>query len=271
MFKCDELIYLEMQKTASSHIVKLLQQLFGGQVIGKHNCATAEQIDHAPYVISSIRNPWEWYLSLWSFGVGGRGSVWQHLTQKHWWELLRSIHQEPAKFHQTCIHFFQKDTDKWRNLYRNDDVQSFRRWLAGIHDPNTARYLSRGYTASANSQHIGLMTYRYLRLCCRFEYWHKHLTDLNFTDLQTLKKFDEKYCYIDYFIRQENVGETFIHAIQPIRTLSSVEKSAVNTMPKTNVSIRKLPITDYYDQASIDLIDRRDQLLIEKFNYSPMI
>lgn len=44
MFKCDELIYIQMHKTGCTHIASLLSMLFNGEIIGKHNTATSEQL-----------------------------------------------------------------------------------------------------------------------------------------------------------------------------------------------------------------------------------
>jgi hypothetical protein len=62
MFVADGLVYLELQKTGGSHICRLLEQYANGRPEGKHNRLTAEYSTH--YVIGSIRNPWDWYVSL---------------------------------------------------------------------------------------------------------------------------------------------------------------------------------------------------------------
>lgn len=269
MFKCDQFIYIQMQKTASRHIVTLLQKLFDGQVIGTHNCATAEQASEVRYVFSSMRNPWAWYLSLWSFGVQQRGAVWRRLTQKQGRDLLREIYQQPAHVYQLCADFLAQDAAKWRQLYHcNDDAAAFRRWLACMHAPRHAHLLSREYRSSRLCRQVGFMTYRYLRLCCRLPEWRQSLTDCPALDLPTLKRFAQQHCYIDYFIQQENLEASFMHAVERIRTLSAAEKQWVHTAPKLNVSERALPLAAYYDQASLDLVAQREQLLIEKFNYS---
>lgn len=62
MFQCEQLIYIQMQKTGCTHIESLLSGLFEGKQVGKkHSPATPEQIRNHPYFISSIRNPWDWF------------------------------------------------------------------------------------------------------------------------------------------------------------------------------------------------------------------
>ena len=50
--------------------------------------------------------------------------------------------------------------------------------------------------------------------------------------------------------------------------MTQQEKDIVYGAKKTNTSKRDLDISDYYDQECIDLVQERDQFLIEKFNYS---
>ena len=51
MFKCDQLIYLQLQKTGCSHIAFLLSKLFDGQIIGKHTPAPQEDIESNTYIL----------------------------------------------------------------------------------------------------------------------------------------------------------------------------------------------------------------------------
>jgi hypothetical protein len=83
MYKTDELIYIQIQKTGCSHIAELLSKLFDGKQIGKHNAATQHDLNSGRHVISSIRNPWDWYLSLWSFGVQGNGGFRNRVTRRN--------------------------------------------------------------------------------------------------------------------------------------------------------------------------------------------
>jgi hypothetical protein len=84
----DDFIYLELQKTGSTHVTKLLQQLHKNNFvkIGKHN--TIKTMPKHVLVgfeskikVGNIRNPWDWYVSLWSFGCQKRGGLHKMLTK----------------------------------------------------------------------------------------------------------------------------------------------------------------------------------------------
>ncbi|SMM97653.1 hypothetical protein SPONL_772 [uncultured Candidatus Thioglobus sp.] len=267
MFKCNELIYIQIQKTACTHIAALLTQLFDGNIIGKHNRASLTEINTTPYFIASMRNPWDWYLSLWTFGVSKRGGLHERLTQKRWQDLIRSISKNPKNTLQYCLQFLQKDTQKWQAVYQsNTDIAAFRQWLKQIHQPGND--LGEGYIESGMSQSIGFMSYRYFSLCCQIERWPK-MANASLTELDTLKQLDQQYCYIDDFVRQENLENSLIEVLNKVRPLSSQEKLLIQNSQKTNASLRAFTLNDYYDQYSVDLIANRDKLLIEKFNYQP--
>ncbi len=276
MFECNELIYVQMQKTASQHIAKLLMQLFNGRIIGKHNSATPEQLQSNAYFVGSIRNPWDWYVSLWNFGVAGRGALLHNLTRREPCRAFKNILRKPTHWtaYQQAIDVLSKDVKKWRTVYSNDDeIASFRRWLTLIHNSNNyALDNSYGCMSSRSTKHYdmnerwGFMTYRYISLHCHCKQPTK---ELHFGDFERLQKFDNEYCYIHYFIRQEVLEDNLCTAIAQVKTLTDAEKSLIFNAKKTNTSARTLLLADYYDQASIDLVQEKERLIIEKFKYSP--
>ena len=69
MFEADRLLYIDLHKTGCSHIGRLLQETVGGRRLGKHNRPSAMPTDRM--IIGSVRNPWDWYVSLWAFGCKG--------------------------------------------------------------------------------------------------------------------------------------------------------------------------------------------------------
>jgi hypothetical protein len=268
VFRSEELIYIQLQKTASTHIASLLTRLFDGEMIGKHNAATARQIEAAPRFIASIRNPWSWYLSLWTSGVEGRGALAHRLTRRDFRIPLKRARENPRRTFGACVDELTKDINMWRAAYDTRDVKrSFRSWLRLIHDPGNSRYLGEGYGDTAIGEHWGFMTHRYLRLCCRG--YHEMTTPDAMSSFAALNRFDEKSCYIDRFIRQETLEEALCETIDDIRPLTASERRMIMRAGKTNTSRTVLQAAEMYDDASVDLIRRRDRLIVEKFGYAP--
>lgn len=266
MFISESLIYIHMQKTAGSHIVRLLNKFFDGEVVGKHNAATPATLNKNSFVISSIRNPWDWYLSLWTYGVQGNGAFANRLTQKSLLYPLKSSLLNPQETFANFRDERRKDIRQWRQAYADgDNVESFRSWLKLIHDPQNSLLLGEGYGSTVLPERVGIMTHRYLSLCC-FNTSELKNPQLVSSDAD-LKRFDANNCYVHQFIRQENLESDFCDAIEVVRELTDQERAIVFSGQKTNASKRSLEISDYYDPPSVDLVGQREKLLIEKFGY----
>lgn len=268
MFITDKLIYIQMQKTGCTHIASLLSNLFDGEQIGKHNAASDDLINSDTYFLSSIRNPWDWYVSLWAFGVQGKGSLMSRLTKRNYYRALKLALRNPLKNHSALLHELTKDVSSWRDVYdESRNIESFRKWLKFIHTPNNARWLGEGYGTSAIIGFCGFMSYRYLCLCCTEP---RSLNNpkliSNYTDLV---RFEKNACYIDFFIRQESLEDDFCRGVERVKVLTQEEKDGIWDAVKTNPSKRPFVVSDYYDKESIELIHSRDKLLIEKFDYAP--
>ena len=257
-----------MQKTGCTHIASLLSSLFDGEQVGKHNAATQDQLGSDKYVISSIRNPWDWYLSLWTFGVQSKGALFQRLAKRNRLGSLQAALRHPKRNSSGLFDKLSKDVTLWRDLYdRSDNVESFRKWLKLMHDPENSRFMGEGYSDTAITGLCGFMTYRYLYLCCQ------NAGELNrpgsISSYADLVQFEEDNCYIDFFIRQESLEDDFCEAVEKIRPLTQVEKQAIYGEKKINTSKRSLSISEYYDKESIELIRGRDRLLVDRFEYLP--
>lgn len=247
MVKHEKFIYIQMQKTACSHIAKLLHQVFACQSYGKHNKASAEDLAAKVYFIGGVRNPWEWYLSLWTFGVAGRGAIMKQLTGK------QPLPSKPLAIYQHLTRRFGKSARRWQSLYANgSDVGAFRIWLQQLlqNTPN----LQLG-----NYSNMGLMSYRYLSLFCRM----MPPENANFAE------FAAKNCYIDYFIKCETLADDLCHIVQKFQPLTPATEKIIRQTTQTNISPRPLPIADYYDSLSIDLVRKYDRIIVDKFNYQP--
>ena len=73
MFVNDRIAYLQLQKTASTHIAQLFREYVGGESLSKHSRLRDEHGDR--HIVGSIRNPLDWYVSLWAHGCRNRGAL----------------------------------------------------------------------------------------------------------------------------------------------------------------------------------------------------
>ncbi len=269
MFISKELVFIELHKSGSTHITKLLFHLLAGKQVGKHNPASEKQIEVGKFFVTSIRNPWEWYVSLWSYGNLDRGLLKMQLTRRKFLRYLLASFQNPIRFLPLLKNEFTKDTRSWEKYYsREGDPAVFRKWLHKLLDPNITVLPIEGFkNKKAAPLNIGLYTHRYLQLCCIQPHRIAGL-DANHR-YGELVAFDQRHCYINFFIRFEHLEAELCEAIERVRGLSEQEKSFIYNQKKTNESGWKMPLSRYYDSETIELIAVKDRLLIEKFDYKP--
>jgi hypothetical protein len=293
MLISDKLIFVELQKTGSTHIKGLLRKLVGGENDGKHNVPSEELLGSGKKFVASVRDPWAWYLSLWSYGCLQKGELYERLTnEKKWRKLLDKADQaaaEPAEAEaeddaaeddgDVATKAQQKEKGKGKILPDNftperaknfwyadpDNAEAFREWLQAVLTVQPLRkVLEAGYGKSPISKAGGLMTFRYFTLCTK----NGENVDKSVSTLEALRTYDKQNCFIDYFVRNASLAEDLIKAIEGCGIeLDDEKKKVIREARKTNVSSRPHGPEHYYDDASVQLVARREKFIIEKFGY----
>jgi hypothetical protein len=292
MLISEKLIFVELQKTGSTHIKGLLKKVVGGENDGKHNVPTPELIGSGRKFIASVRNPWSWYLSLWSYGCLQKGELYERLTNEKKWR--RMLDKEEGKDPEeraadvaeaaadaaeggegpegaakgkgkTLPDHFTPERARSFWYADPDNAEAFREWLQAILATRPLRkVLETGYGKSPISRAGGLMTFRYFSLCTR----NGENVDKSVSTLDALKNYDKENCFIDHFVRNESLAEDLIKAIAACGVeLDDEKKKQIREAKKTNVSSRPHGADYYYDNASTQLVARREKFIIEKFSY----
>src|ERR1700731_1815993 len=137
MYESKSFIYLDLQKTGTNFIVDFLERFSseGKGLRQKHRPAPVR--NEGKFRFISVRDPLDQYVSLYSFGCGKRGALFQRLKKK-------------GK----------------KNLYaRSPD--SFHEWLQFVLDPANAAALNPSYASVGQGricELIGFQSFRFLSL-----------------------------------------------------------------------------------------------------------
>ena len=261
MFVSEHLVYLQLQKTGSGHVARLLATCVDGDQIGAHNRLALGRPPEGQRVVGSIRNPWDWYVSLWAYGCQGRGGFHARTTSR------RPDH--PEGWLRRClssVHELRTPSGPWRAVYRDADSPAlFRRWLGMTLDPGRRFEVGEGYGLSPLSSFAGLMTYRYLRLYAR------HPGPLWFPGIrqpERLRAYDADQNVLDHVVRTETLEDDLLRVLHACgHDLDDACADRIRSTPRTNVSCHR-PIADYYDAETIDLVADRERLLVDKYGYA---
>lgn len=269
MFVSDKLVFLELQKTGCTHIREALVELVGGELVGKHNQAPAALFRQPRVFLGSVRDPWDWYLSLWAYGCDGRGALFARATTPGWRWAGLGWQRHPRAAWQGFKRRLSRDVRPWQRVYRDvNDAGAFRAWLELMHDPVTRHDIGEGYGTCAMSQVAGLMSYRFVRLFCTREGELKALDALD--SLPRLADYVARQCFVPHIIRMEHLEDDLLAALAAAGVAVSAEQqSALRARGRTNTSSRRREATSYYDAASAARVGQREQWLVERFGYTP--
>jgi hypothetical protein len=236
----DSLLYLELQKTGCTHVRKVLLSNTENKLIeyGKHNgynqLPNNIKSRFESYTkIGNIRNPWDWYVSLWAYGCQGGGGFKARLKRD------------------------SNDWKAWQKTYVNaNNIENFNTWLD--HVLVSKRKDIKEYRGLAKTSFCGILTCRYLTL-----YTKDFKTRCSeFQSLQDLEAHDSAENYLDITLRNEFLDSDLEAFIAKFNLKSNFPKKS-----KTNTSNRK-SYKYYYSEKSKELIEDMESLIIRKHNYT---
>jgi hypothetical protein len=138
MLEFETFVYLDVQKTGSTFVTRLLKQFCSEPEVLQHKHANVgDRYNPDKFHFITVRDPFDQYISLYSHGCGGKGGMVRRMRN------------------QGKDHLYDST---WRG---------FRRWLQFVLDPGSASVLNADYCserAGDISKLIGFQTYRYLEL-----------------------------------------------------------------------------------------------------------
>ena len=274
MFVPDSLVFTELHKTGGSHILRCLETVLEGQRVGKHNRIPPHLRDR--FVIGSVRNPWDWYVSLWSYGCSQRGGVYERTRRRFGFQYYwRQLNKEmgctwltPRQYLTQFLSDTSKPMAEWKDVYRDsNNPELFRKWLRLVLSPERRFDLGEGFGFSPASCHSGLLTYRYLKLFTQLD--ERLYSDQKLTLKENLSSIYQSSVFVNQFIRNEFLEDDLIEALESagIKITDSQKASiADGKKAKTNTSERR-NTEFYYNQETINLVKDRESLVIANHGY----
>lgn len=254
MIEFRNFIYLDVYRTGSTHVLDALRQISEEPEMRawRHSPISRGGPLVRPgrkLVFATVRNPWDWYVSLWAHGAGGKSAIRRYLLQKL-----------PKK--------------EVKTFYDNDEpAPSFRRWLAAIHNPNFAQeFLSEGYPRSGLPPVMGLYTYRFQRVTT----WYPSifLRRWQIRRSEDIGKFHQKRKAYQMILHTENLTADLVELVKNKADECRFKPEAETMIRKAdkerkNASDRRLATyRDYYDEEARELVATRDRFFVDTFGYT---
>jgi len=275
MLIADKLVFIEFRNTGASHVEKLLLKIVGGEVDNAVRVPTEEMLTSGRKLFGSIRDPWGWYLSLWTFGCAQQGELYQRMiNEKSWLKVLEKIEatakartkEAPADEVKRVALPEQLGAERAKNFWYADadNVEAFREWLRVVCALQTRRVLETGFAQSPINKIGGLMTYRYFHLYVR----GAAQMPVTIGTQEGLRAFETQHLVLDHIIRQDSLTEDLVRALEHSGVaLSDSQRKLIYDAKPTGKAARSAGIERFYDAASVDLVARREKFIIERFGY----
>lgn len=268
MFLSDKLCYLDMHRSGSTHLVQLLNKYVpNGKVIGIHIRPDQNIYKSKRFFLGSIRNPWEWYVSIWSFGCVQRGGLYKRLISKKIHLNNLGFKRKPLLAPYIFFQQFFRPMSLWKNLYSDSgNIKNFRIWLKILLGGSRIHDIGEGYNFSSINRFAGLMTYRYLVF---YSSDIENLYNDSIASHKQLKEFDNKYNILNYTIRNELLEENFFKVMLDLNIkINDTEKNNIKNLKRGKWGAwRDKNLIDFYDDECLELILEKEKLIIDKYSY----
>ena len=220
MIVSDKIVFLQLQKSGCTHVERVLNRYFGAEQQGKHHPLPRGIRLNDRKVLSSIRNPWDFYFSLWSFNCMGEGGNYQRATTRRGPDVLWReerlawvpVDARLRRFAPHCRAERAKDIAFYRNCFADgSDPTRFRAWLRRTVGPADPFVQFPDYGYSRLSERFGLLTFLHMVLACRNR---GALFGARFDDYGALQAYFARENTLDDVIRLENLPSDLIRVLR---------------------------------------------------------
>jgi hypothetical protein len=271
MLTSDKLILVELHKTGSSRLKKLLGDFVGGETSGKHAGYADELVATGKPIVGYVCNPLTWYLAQWQLGCAGKGDIHKRLTDQERWDQLQARRaNRPVK--EGSRPGALDIPDGWNADYARktwyadaDSPEAFHEWLKAVLANRAIRRLvDPGYAGSPVSKLAGLMTYH---LFTSFVRGGENI-DKSIDSLEALEALGAANAITSHFIRAESVGTDLLQVLTTLGIrLTDEQRAAVEALKDRGAAAAKA-IQRFYDVPSLRMVAKRDELVSKLFGYT---
>lgn len=267
MFINDKVAYVQLQKTACTHIAFVLHSLAPGEFRSKHSPIREDVGDRL--ILGSVRNPWDWYVSLWAYGCLGRGAMHAQLTYSFpaiSYRMARAAILHPQIWLETArkiVYNSGKNHREWIGYYADaNEPQLFRAWLNALLSEKGKRFHMEDYPVLPLRDFTGLMTFRFLQLHVDHRHWLLIRQKIRSKD--ALLELYRRHNIVDRFVQMERLESDLGSILDEVGIAFTADD--LKSRKKTNSSQHR-DAGYYYDAETIELVRRHDFLIVEEFGY----
>ena len=251
-------LFAHLQKTAGTFCTKVLKNNFPESIHMKNKHETIKNFllikSKRKFIIGSIRDPLELYVSLWAYGCQSRGSLFNRLTRpklSHSLILLQKLIL--SKQFSNIKYFTSKNSSNYNYLYEDvNNSNNFQNWFKLINSDES--FFNVGLDVPmylSNGEKIGLMTRRFLKIYCDYKIRNGKIV------VSSIK------CLVNFWIRSENLINDLSKVINLIKDEGEFYSDNEIDSKKVNQSNHK-NYNHYYSDELKKNVYKIDKLIYER-------
>jgi len=258
MFLTKQYCYVDKNKTGTVYVNNLLKNLNKDFYYKHHQIPCKEVIDNKNIIkFGTIRCPWSWYVSLWSFGCLRKRSsgVYNNFTKFRPFVSYGGANNKFFAIFKKQITYInlnlKYDTE---DLYSdNSNPNLFRKWLKIVLSDEFAPIVDYPLYHSNLYKHCGLYTRRMIKF-----YFINH--DINRARIDShsgLSKFLEDNCYVNDFIVLEHLDSNLKHFFEKYKFHP---EQPIPILKRANVSSKNI---SHYNQETFELVLEKEKIMLD--------
>ena len=265
MFKTDQYCYVDMNKTGSVYLNNKLKTLNKNFYYKHHELPSKAIINDKNCIkFGTVRDPWSWYVSIWSYGCEKKvkSGLYNNLTRFRPFKSYGNVKNKIKAIYQKQIAFLSLNfcsNINTKELYSDaSNPELFRKWLKIILNDKFIPAVDYQLYNSKLFKHCGLYTKRLIKF-----YFLNHKINNGIIDLTDgLSDFLEQNCYIDDFIVTNKLDadlKSFFAKYKFHQEQPYVISKKLNSASK-NIS--------HYNQETFKLVLEKEKIVLDYFlNY----
>lgn len=257
MFLTNEYCYVDMNKTGTVYVNNFLKKINNDYYFKHHEIPSDKVIESNIIKFGTIRDPFSWYVSLWSYGCLKKqySGIYNNFTKLKIFGSYGNVHNKfKALFIKNTAYMKLRLNYDIEQLYSNpNNILMFRKWLKIVLSDDFAPIVDYPFWNSNLYRYCGLYSKQMIKF-----YFKNHKINQGKINLDKgLSFFLNNNCYIDDFIELNNLE---INLEKFFKKHNFYNWEAEKKLYKLNAASKNI---EHYCRETYNLVLKREQIMID--------
>ena len=256
MFLNNQYCYVDMNKTGTVYVNNILKKINNDYYCKHHEIPSDKVIESNIIKFGTIRDPFSWYVSLWSYGClkNQKSGMYNNLTRFKIFSSYGTPDNKIKALFKKNIAYINLNL-KFNTQALYNDLSNpilFRKWLKIVLSEEFAPIVDYPMYNSNLYKHCGPFTARMIKF-----YFKNHRINNGKINLHKgLRSFLEDNCYLDDFIELNNLGRNLVSFFKKYNFHIGEAKQKFHKQNTASIKI------EHYDRETYNLVLDKEHIMI---------